>query len=893
MLTANEIRQQFLDFFRRHGHTIVPSSSVVPLDDPTLLFTNAGMNQFKDVFLGTGSRPYRRAADTQKCIRAGGKHNDLDDVGKDTYHQTFFEMLGNWSFGDYFKREAIQWAWELLTKVWGIDKSRLHATVFEGGEGVERDQEAFDLWRTLTDIDPTHIHWGNKKDNFWEMGETGPCGPCSEIHYDRTPDGSGGALVNKGSPDVIEIWNLVFIQYNRGPDGVLTPLPAKHVDTGMGFERITSVLQGKTSNYDTDIFAPIFDAIQEITGAEPYSGILDDLKDTAYRVIADHIRALTFSLTDGAVPGNKDRGYVVRSILRRAERFGRQYLKTKEPFLYRLVLTVVELMGPVFPELRKDPKRVIDVIVDEEKSFLRTLDRGIRMFQDVVRRTRNDGSTVISGEDTFDLHTTYGVFPDITQQMAEEVGMAVDMEDYKRRMGIHIDTSGEGRERVVISAVSGELPRTDESPKYRGTTAASRIVGWVKDNRVVESDTIVTGEEGALLLERTCFYAEQGGQVGDTGRITTETGWFKVTDTQRLMDCVLHIGQVMEGRLNVGQVAEMEVGGDRIHTMRNHTATHLLNWALRRVLGDHVDQKGSLVDHLKTRFDFSHDKPLTAGEIAEIERLVNELIQADLPVTAIPLPLGKAKKIPGVRAMFGEKYPDPVRVVMIGPESAEDATPDYSVEFCGGTHLHHSGEAGFFKITSQELVAKGVRRVVAVTGTEAVRAVQEMSTLLADLGARFNCKPDELPARIASLQEEVKKLQKQLEKGTATDLASAADKLLADALDVGGAKIIIGEMPAGPKEQMLAQADRLRQKAGSAVIALGWVEDGKVQLLAAVSEDLVERGGHAGNLIKEIAPIVGGKGGGKPTMAQAGGKDPSKLADALRRARELAAAQLK
>src|SRR5262245_26237157 len=428
MPSSSEIRQQFIDFFcKKHGHTNIPSSPVVPHDDPTLLFTNAGMNQFKDVFLGTGTRPYKRAANTQKCIRAGGKHNDLDDVGKDTYHHTFFEMLGNWSFGDYFKKEAIAWAWELLTEVWKLDKSRLHVTVFEGDpdNNVPRDEEAAQHWRAVG-VDPSHIHLGNKKDNFWEMGETGPCGPCTEIHYDSTPDKSGRALVNKGSDQVIEIWNLVFIQFNRNPDKSLTPLPAKHVDTGMGFERVTKILQGKESNYDTDVFTPIFVAIQKITGAARYNGKLDDLKDTAYRVIADHIRTLTFALTDGAVPSNEKRGYVLRSILRRAERFGWKYLDTKKPFLDQLVPTVVEVMGGAFPELKRDPAGVAATIREEEKDFLRNLERGIKLFEDVVANTRRAGADIISGEDTFNLHTTYGFFPDITEQMAAEVGMKVD-----------------------------------------------------------------------------------------------------------------------------------------------------------------------------------------------------------------------------------------------------------------------------------------------------------------------------------------------------------------------------------------------------------------------------------------------------------------------------------
>jgi alanyl-tRNA synthetase len=895
MLTANEIRRQFIDFFvQKHGHTEVPSSPVVPQDDPTLLFTNAGMNQFKDVFLGAGSRPYKRAVDTQKCIRAGGKHNDLDDVGKDTYHHTFFEMLGNWSFGDYFKKEAIGWAWELLTKVWGLDRNRLHATVFAGdsGDGLEPDDEAAALWRSETDIDHSHIHRFGRKDNFWEMGETGPCGPCSEIHYDRTPDRRGGKLVNKGTPDVIEIWNLVFIQFNRGSDKKLTPLPARHVDTGMGFERVTAVLQGKTSNYDTDVFAPIFAAIQKVTGAAPYGGKLDDLKDTAYRVIADHIRALTFALTDGAQPGNEGRNYVLRRILRRAERYGRQHFGTAKPFLCDLVPTVIEVMGDTFPELKRSPKRVMDLIREDEESFIRTLDRGIKLFQEaavaaeVGEGTEWKGSKVISGEAAFRLHDTYGLYIDITEQMADEVGLKVDRAGFERAMEKAKQASRGAREKQTITAVAGEMPRTDDSPKYVSLTGGAMVVGWVKDNAVTKTGRLEEGEEAALLLDRTNFYAEQGGQVGDQGVIGTPSGEFEVSNTQKLGDAILHIGSVKDGHLEPGQTATLLVDDQRCDTMRNHTATHLLNWALRKVLGDHIEQKGSLVDAEKTRFDFTHDKALSAVEMAEVERLVNEKIYGDLPVTATTLPLAEAKKIAGVRAVFGEKYPDPVRVLLIGADSPQRATVEDSVEFCGGTHLRHTGEAGFFKIVSQEPVGKGVRRVTAVTGREAVATVQRLARTVEDLTGRLNCKPDELPGRVEALQEEVKKLQTQAKKGVAGDLGAAADRLLEAAAVVAGARVIVGELPAAPVDQVRAQLDRLRQKAKSAAIVVGFAEDGKVTLLAAVTEDLHGKL-EAGKLVGEVARVVGGKGGGPKHLAQAGGKEPAKLGEALQLAKQL------
>ncbi|HEY7308146.1 MAG TPA: alanine--tRNA ligase [Gemmataceae bacterium] len=895
MWTCNDIRRQFIDFFvEKHGHTFVPSSSVIPHGDDSLLFTNAGMNQFKDVFLGTGTRPYKRAVDTQKCIRAGGKHNDLEDVGKDTYHHTFFEMLGNWSFGDYFKKEAIRWAWELLTEVWKLDKSRLHATVFEGDDEqkLAPDDEAAALWRSETDIDPSHIHKGNKKDNFWEMGETGPCGPCSEIHIDRTPDKSGGRLVNKGTADVIEIWNLVFIQFNRGPDRKLTPLPAKHVDTGMGFERITAVLQNKASNYDTDVFAPIMDAIGKLTGKK-YGGRLDDLHDIGFRVIADHLRMATFAITDGARPGNKKRDAVLRSVIRRAVRFGYQYFDLREPFVYKLVPVVVEQMGGAFPELKKNPEQTERILREEEAEFLKTIQRGLAHFGAAVQRGRAHAG-LIGGEDAANLHTTYGFPIDLTEQMAGEVDMRVDRPGYEAAMEEHRRRSGEGRAKMVITAVSGELPKTDDSPKYGRLPLACKaaLLGWVQENSVITSGHLNQGDVAALLLDGTMFYAEQGGQVGDTGIINTPTGSFDVQDTQKLGESVLHIGRVLEGHLQSGQSATLVVR-DRSDTMRNHTATHLLNWALRYVLGEHVEQKGSLVDTDKTRFDFTHDKTLSPEEIAEIERLVNERIYLDWPVTAVTAPLAEAKKVEGVRAVFGEKYPDPVRVLLIGAEKLEDVEDETSVEFCGGTHVSHTGQIGFFKIVSQEGVAKGVRRVTAVTGREAVATVQRLSAVVDELAGRFNCQPEDLPRRVEVLQEEVKKLQTQLRKGAASDLTGAGDRLLAQAVEVGGAKVIVGELPAAPVEQMRQQLDRLREKAKSVVAVLGWADEGKVGLLSLVTDDLGKKGLHAGKLVGEVAKVVGGKGGGPPTgIAQAGGKDAAKLGEALQLARKLAIEKL-
>ncbi len=697
-------------------------------------------------------------------------------------------------------------------------------------------------------------------------------------------------LVNKGTPDVIEIWNLVFIQFNRNADRSLTPLPAQHVDTGMGFERVTAVLQGKASNYDTDVFSPIMDALGQLTGKK-YGGRLDDMIDTGFRVIADHLRMATFAITDGARPGNKKRDAVLRSVIRRAVRFGYQYFDLREPFIYKLVPVLVEQMGEAFPELRTNPGQVAEIIRVEEADFYQTIQRGMVHFEQAVKEAKEKGGQ-ISGADTANLQTTYGFPKDLTLQMAQELSLTVDEAGYEEAIQKHREISGQGREKIVVSAVSGDLPKTDDSLKYKGLTAKGKIIAWIKDNLVGPSGKLLPGDQVGLVLDKTNFYAEQGGQVGDKGTIATKTGTFEVEDTQRLGDSILHVGKVREGAIKIGQPATLTVSSERADTMRNHTATHLLNWALRKVLGDHIEQKGSLVDPDKTRFDFAHNEPLSAEQIAEIERLVNEKIYADQPVSAVQKPLEEAKKLPGVRAVFGEKYPDSVRVLIVGAKKPEEATVENSVEFCGGTHLTHTGEAGFFKIVGQELVSKGVRRVTAVTGREAVRTVQGLAAVVDDLTGRFRCKPEDLSGRVQALQHEIKKLQQQLKKGSATDLAGAGDKLLSDAQHVNGVQVIIGEMPAGPDEQIRNQVDRLKQKAGSAAVVVGWADDGKVGLLAAITDDLVQKGLHAGKLIGQIAKVVGGGGGGKPTMAQAGGKEPAKLGEALQLARQLVAEQL-
>ena len=875
--SANQIRREFIEFFEGKGHTVVPSAPVVPIDDPTLMFTNAGMNQFKDVFLGTGSRSYRRAVDTQKCIRVSGKHNDLEEVGRDTYHHTFFEMLGNWSFGDYFKREAIAWAWELLTGVWGLPKDRLYATVFAGDakEGLEPDEEAAKRWTEVTDIDPLHVQRFSKKDNFWEMGATGPCGPCSEIHIDLTPDGSGGTLVNAGDARVIEIWNLVFIQFNRDESGRLTPLSAKHVDTGMGFERIVRVLQHKASNYDSDVFAPLTKRIAELTG-KTYTGELGEggEVDNAFRVVADHVRMLTFSIADGAKPSNDGRGYVLRRILRRAARFCRQHLGQHEPVIYKLVPTLVETMGATFPELKEHADRVAKLIREEEESFGKTLDRGIALFEQAAGRGK-----LIAGADAFKLYDTYGFPVDLTQRMAEERGMAVDVAGFDRCMHEARERARAAAKQHVTVAVDGELPATDDSLKHEGRIADAKIAGWVRGNTFVTTGMLeVTDEELALILDRTCFYAEQGGQVGDSGTITTATGTFVVDTTQKLGDGIIHIGKMTDGRIEVGQPATLEVDADRDLTRKNHTATHLMHWALRTVLGEHVKQHGSVVDAERLRFDFDHHAPVTDEEIGEVERLVNEKICADLEVRTQELPIDEAKEVPGVRAFFGDKYGDRVRVVSIGE--------DFSVEFCGGTHLSRTGEVGFFKIVAEEGIAKGVRRMTAVTGPRAVAVVQQLERTAKQAAGLLRTGVEQLPERVAGLQEEIKKLRKQLQKGAVADIHSVRQKLLEDAERINGHAIIVGQLPDVPVEQIREAADWLRTQAGSAALCLGSASEGKPMLVAAVTDDLVKKGIKAGDLIKHVVPAIDGRGGGKPTLAQAGGNKAEGVPDALAAAAE-------
>jgi len=888
MLRSQDIRKQFIEFFvQKHGHTFVPSSPVVPLDDPTLLFTNAGMNQFKPIFLGAERRDYVRAVNTQKCIRAGGKHNDLDDVGKDTYHHTFFEMLGNWSFGDYFKAEAIEWAWELLTKVWGIDKTRLHATVFMGdaAEGLEADREAADLWRKVTDINPDHIHLGNKKDNFWEMGDTGPCGPCSEIHIDLTPDKSGARLVNGGDARVMEIWNLVFIQFNRGADRKLQPLPAKHVDTGMGFERVCSVLQQTGSNYETDVFSPILSAIGEIAH-HAYGKKLDDPKDIAFRVIADHLRMSGFAITDGGIPSNKGRGSVIRSVIRRAVRYGYQEFNLREPFLHKLVPTLVSEMGDFFPELKQRQLAVQDVLRGEEQDFLAVIDRGLAEFEDAAKRASSRGGS-FGGEDLHHLHSTLGFPADMAMQLARDRGLKPDVDAYDKIVTKFKEESGKGRKQHHQIAVDLTVfDKSDDSPKYSDRSIEAKVLGWVTETLTHRAGRLREDSQAALVLDRTPFYAEAGGQVGDVGSIVTPTGRFSVAGTERKGDVVLHWGEVVEGHIEANQLGRAVVDALRSDTMRNHTSTHLLNWALRKVLGEHIDQKGSLVDSEKLRFDFSHDKAVTAQEIAEVERLVNEKIYSDLPVSATVMPLSEAKKLPGVRAVFGEKYPDPVRVVAVGSEDPRsEASLDTSLEFCGGTHLRRTGEAGFLKIIEESAVSKGVRRLTGVTGRGAVQYIQKMESNVREIQQTLSVPIDGAIARIAALQAEIKTLKKKLATGGASGLQDP--KAFADSV-LATEGPIVAEYKNASQEQMLGAIDSIKKRRPSHAVLLASGADEKVSFVAVVSDDLIAKGLKAGDWVKEAAKITGGSGGGRPNMAQAGGKDLGKMEEAIEKAKVFA-----
>ena len=895
MLSANEIRSSFIEFFKERSHKFVPSSPVVPIDDETLLFANAGMNQFKEIFLGLSSRDYTRAANSQKCIRAGGKHNDLEDVGTDTYHHTFFEMLGNWSFGDYFKTEAIDWAWELLTKVWKMDPERLHATYFQGdkADGLEPDNDARDLW--LKYLPAERIHPGNKKDNFWEMGETGPCGPCSELHYDSTPDKSGAALVNADDARVIEIWNLVFIQYNRDGEGKLSPLPAKHVDTGMGLERVAVVLQGKNSNYDTDLFTPIIQAISKLTG-KGYTYDLHLQSDIAFRVIADHIRTLVFAITDGGSPSNEGRGYVVRRILRRAARFGR-VLDMHEPFIYKLVDVVVDEMGDAFAQIKERGEFVKTVIESEEAGFGRTLDRGIEIFSAAAERAEKSAKKTIHGEDAFQLYDTYGFPLDLTQLMARERNLTVDTKTFEELMEQQRQRgrAAQKADSLAVSLSGVSLPETDDLAKYEMHNCEAKVIGWIEnDSFVTEGELAVETGPAAVVLDRTCFYAEAGGQIGDCGIIESAQGKFVVETTEKIAGCVIHRGKITEGKILSDSNVMAVVDSSRESSRKNHTATHLLQWALREVLGPEVKQQGSLVCPDYLRFDFTYPKAMSAEQVKKTEDLVAEKIEQALPVTSVVMAIDEARKL-GATALFNEKYGDEVRVVAIGAETGNNIASAFSREFCGGTHTHSTGPIGGIKIIKEESISAGVRRITALTGTKLGKYLKQRSDIVDELCLTLKVVDEQLVERIAKVLDDNKKLAKQLKaaaKKGGTDVTARAAEMLKTSEKIGGTSIVTGKLEPAPVEQVRAAIDMIKKKAKSAAIVFGMADGDKVILMAAATDDLVKKGVKAGDIVKEIAPIVGGGGGGQPQFAQAGGKDPAKLDKALQKAAKLIKAKL-
>ena len=904
-MTSREIRQSFLDFFRQRQHSIVPSSSLMP-DSPNLLFTNAGMNQFVPIFLGErqadasrlpGAIPGldTRAADTQKCIRAGGKHNDLDDVGLDTYHHTFFEMLGNWSFGDYFKQDAIDWAWDLVTGVWKFPKNRVYATVYcpdaSKGDPSEFDQEAWNFWAEkfrAAGLDPAiHIVNGNKKDNFWMMGETGPCGPCSELHIDLTPEGNpAGSLVNKGSPACIEIWNLVFIQYNANPDGTFSPLPAQHVDTGMGFERVTSIIQGtqgfkdfanaRISNYETDIFRPIFDELEKLSGRRygstlPKPGSTGDTEqeiiDVAFRVIGDHIRTLSFAIADGIQPGNTGRNYVLRRILRRAVRYGRS-LGFRAPFFYKLVDVLAATMGDVFPEIRTRHQQVKDVLKLEEEAFNKTLDRGIALFNE---RFQSGGSASVSGALAFELYDTYGFPLDLTELMARERGLTVDHAGFDALMAQLRAKAQAAQKRQVIELSQLETKTPTRFLGYEQLEVSARVV-----------EVLGLKDKTAVVLDTSTFYAEMGGQVGDAGEIIGAGQLWRIAQTQKSGPTWLHL---LDGTDAPPEGIEVTVQVDRSRRaaiQRHHTVTHLLHWALHEVASKEASQKGSFVGPDKLTFDFN-SAPLTAQHLADIERLVNERIVENAGVSWIEVPHAQVKGRSDVQQFFGDKYGEVVRVVQIGGQSG--ALDGYSMELCGGTHTRATGEIGLFRIVAESAIAAGVRRIEAVAGLTAYDLTRREQASLRHVAGQINAPIAEVERRIEALLVQQKELEKALKAANQREAAQVAASLAAKAVVLGGIPTVIDSVPSADADTLQNVVDALKGRFPG-VIVLGSAHSGAVTLIASVSAEWTSKV-QAGKVIQQIAPMVGGKGGGRPDNARGGGKDATQLEAALAKARSL------
>lgn len=874
-MNSSEIRKKFLDFFEGKGHQIVESAPMVVKNDPTLMFTNAGMNQFKDFFLGNSTPSHRRIADTQKCLRVSGKHNDLEEVGIDTYHHTMFEMLGNWSFGDYFKKEAIEWAWELLTEVYRLPKDRLYVTVFGGdpSENLEFDQEAYEFWKAF--IDESRILHGSKKDNFWEMGDTGPCGPCSEIHIDLRPKAEiekvpGKDLVNNDHPQVIEIWNLVFIQFNRLASGALEQLPEKHVDTGMGFERLVRAIEGKSSNYDTDVFRPLI----HFVAAE--SGITygkNEQTDIAMRVISDHIRAIAFAIADGQLPSNNKAGYVIRRILRRAVRYGFTFLNFKEPFLYKLVEVLAGQMSDIFTELKAQQDFISKVIYEEEASFLRTLEVGLRRFDEVKQKLSSEGKDTVPGDFAFELYDTFGFPIDLTQLLAREAGLKVDMEGFASNM-----QKQKERSRAATVQQTGDWTYVkDEDDEvefigYDNFEATSRII---KFRQVTEKNKTLY----QIVLDKTPFYAESGGQVGDTGYLQSDGEKIPVVDTKKENELIVHYTT----RLPQDQKAVFKAVVDvkkRKLTQNNHSATHLLHAALKEVLGDHVQQKGSLVNDEILRFDFSHFAKMTDEELTKVEKIVNERIRENIPLDEKRnVPIDEAKRM-GATALFGEKYGNFVRVITFGS--------DFSVELCGGTHVKATGQIGLFKIISESSVAAGVRRIEAITAEAAENFVREQLELLNEVKAVLK-NPKDVKLVLETLINEKNKLEKDIEAIHLQKAGELKNSLISQAKRYGVYHQIVEKVQLPNADALKKIAFDIRNQLDSVFMVLAADIEGKPQIAVMVSDDLVKnKGVNAGNTVRELAKEIQGGGGGQPFFATAGGKDIGGLDNVVKKATEMA-----
>jgi alanyl-tRNA synthetase len=852
--STKELRKSFLEYFQERGHTVVPSSPLVPANDPTLLFTNAGMVQFKDVFLGRENRGYARAASCQRCVRAGGKHNDLENVGYTARHHTFFEMLGNFSFGDYFKREAIGYAWEFLTRVLGLPSDRLWVTVYED------DDEASDIWLKELHVDPARFARCGADDNFWSMGETGPCGPCTEIFYDHGPEVPGGP---PGSPEAdgdryVEIWNLVFMQYDRGPDGRMTLLPRPSVDTGMGLERLAAVLQGVHSNYRIDVFRDLMQAAAE-------QADVAERDSPSLRVIADHIRASAFLIVDGVLPANEGRGYVLRRIIRRAARHG-AHLGLKEPFFYRLVEPLCGQMADVYPELGAERGRVEQALKREEERFAETLEQGLRILDE---KTAALTSPVIPGELVFLLYDTYGFPTDLTLDIARERRLQVDMTGFEREMEKQRERARAASQFAADYAERLEIAARTEFTGYEHLVGESSVVALMVDGEPRER--MEAGQEGAVVLERTPFYAEAGGQVGDRGVLRNASTLFEVQDTRKLGSVHAHLGNLRLGALRVGDRLRALVDGEaRAATARNHSATHLLHSALRQKLGEHVTQKGSLVAPDRLRFDFSHTAPLTRAEILAVERLVNHWIVSNSPVETSIMALEEALST-GAMALFGEKYDQRVRVLRMG---------DYSTELCGGTHVARTGDIGLFKIVGEGGVAAGIRRIEALTGEGAVAWVESLEDRVQRASERLKTAPEQLEERLTQWLDERRQLEKEVERLKATLANRTGTDLVSQAEELAGIKLLVSSLEGADAKVLRETADQLKNRLGSAIVVLGAVRDGKVMLVAGVTSDLTPRV-KAGELVDWLSRKVGGKGGGRPDMAQGGGTDPARLPQAL------------